>query len=182
MLSILLQPHGRIPLHKRQIDLMPQQLPYIPDPILNHRRPLQTQPPPIHAHLPRQPHRLQHLRAEHAAIADFHPLALAAGPAQAGVEAEYFQGRLRVGVVGGLEAEPMDAHLREEDFHEADEAAEGEAVVGDHAFDLVEFREVGGVDGFVAEDPVDGEVAGWAGVGCAGMGRGDGLVDKGNGG
>jgi len=37
--------------------------------------------------------------------------------------------------------------------------AEGETKICDYAFDLVEFGEMGSVDGFVAEDAVDGEVA-----------------------
>ena len=75
------------------------------------------------------------------------------------MEAEDLQTRFRVRVVGGFEAQALDAHFGEEDLHEADEAAEREAVVGDDAFDLVELGEVGGVDAFVAEDAVDGEVA-----------------------
>lgn len=73
--------------------------------------------------------------------------------------------RFRIRVVSGFEFEFCDSHFCEEDFHEADEATEGEVVVCDDAFDLVEFGQMGGVDGFVAEDAVDGEVAGGAGGG-----------------
>ena len=90
------------------------------------------------------------------------------------METEDLKGRFSVGVIGGLEAELVDPHLREEDFHEADQPSEREVVVRDHAFDLVEFGEVGGVDSFVAEDSVDGEVAGGAGVSGAGRGEGGG--------
>lgn len=38
--------------------------------------------------------------------------------------------------------------------------AEGQAAVGNEAFDLVEFGQVRGVDGFVAENTVDGKVLG----------------------
>lgn len=75
------------------------------------------------------------------------------------MEAENLHARLRVGIVRGLEAQLVDAHLGEEDLHEADEPAEGEAEVGDDALDLVELGQMGGVDGLVAEDAVDGEVA-----------------------
>ncbi len=76
------------------------------------------------------------------------------------MEAVNLQARFRIGIIGRLEAKLVYPHLRKEDFHEADQAAEGEAEVGDDAFDLVELGEVGRVDGFVAEDAVDGEVAG----------------------
>jgi len=55
---ILLQPNSRITLHHVQINLMTQQLSNIPHSILNHRRPLQTQPPPIDPQILRQAHRL----------------------------------------------------------------------------------------------------------------------------
>ena len=138
---------------------MPQQLPNIPNAILNHRRSLQTQTPPINPHILRQPHRLQHLRSEHAAIANLDPLI------QSLVEAKDLHAGFRVRVVSGLEAQIVDAHFREEDFHEADESAQGQAVVGNDAFDLVEFCEVRSVDALVAEDAVYGEVACGAGIG-----------------
>lgn len=59
----------------------------------------------------------------------------------------------------------MDAHLGEKDLHKADEAAEGEAEVGNDALDLMELGQMGGVDGLVAEDAVDGEVTGRSRVG-----------------
>lgn len=42
-----------------------------------------------------------------------------------------------------------------EDPHQV---SQSEAVVGDHALDLVELGQVGGVQGFVPEHPVDGEI------------------------
>lgn len=138
---------------------MPQQLPNITHTILHHRRPLQAETETINPHIPRQPHRLEHFRAEHTRITNFQPAL------EAGVEAEDFHAGLGVRVIRGFEAQVFDSHVAEEVFEEALEAAEGEAKVGDDAFDLVEFSEVGCVDGFVAEDAVDGEVAGGAGVG-----------------
>ena len=138
---------------------MPQQLPNIPHTILDHRRPLQTQPPAINPHILRQPHRLQHLGSKHAAVANLDPLV------QSFVEAEDLHTRFRIRVIGGLEAQVVDAHFREEDFHEADESAQGQAVIRNDSFDLVEFGEVRGVDALVAEDAVYGEVARRAGIG-----------------
>ena len=138
---------------------MTQQLSNILHPILDHRRSLQAQTPAINPHILRQTHRLQHLRSEHPTITNLHPLI------QAIMIPKDFHTGLGVRVVGRFETESMDAHFRKEDFHEADEAAEREAVIRDHALDLVEFCKVCSVDAFVAEDAVDGEVAGWAGVG-----------------
>ena len=76
-----------------------------------------------------------------------------------------FETRLRIGIVRGFKAKIMDAHFRKKDFHETDEAAECEAEIGNNAFYLVELGEMGGVDAFVAEYAVDGEVTGRAGVG-----------------
>ena len=72
---------------------------------------------------------------------------------------EDFERRFRIWIISRFEPQIADAHFFEEDFHEADETAQREVVVCDDAFDLVEFGEVGGVYGFVAEDAVDGEVA-----------------------
>ena len=72
---------------------------------------------------------------------------------------EDLQAWLRIGVVRGFEAQPVDAHLPEKDLHEANQTAKREAKVGNHAFHLVELGEMRVVDGFVAEDAVDGEIA-----------------------
>jgi hypothetical protein len=77
---------------------------------------------------------------------------------------EDFHRRLSVRVVSGFEAQARDTHAGEEVLEEALEAAERQTKVCDDAFDLVELGEMGGVDGFVAEDAVDGEVACGAGV------------------
>lgn len=120
--------------------------------ILDHRRTFQAQPPPVHPHVLGQTHWLQHLRTEHAAVADLHPLI------QPLVKPKHLQARLRIGVVRRLESEPVDPHFREEDLHEADQASEGEPEVSDDAFDLVELGQMRSVDAFVAEHAVDGEV------------------------
>ena len=80
------------------------------------------------------------------------------------MEAKDLHARFRVGVVGRLETQAVDAHFGEEDFHEADEPSQGQAVVCYDTFDLVEFSQMCSVDAFVAEDAVDGEVARWTRV------------------
>ena len=156
---ILLQPDRRITLHKVQIHLMPQQLPNILDAVLDHRRSLQTQTPTIDPHIRRQTHRLQHLRSEHAAVANLYPLI------QPFMEAENLHAGFGIRVVGGLETQAVDPHFREEDFHEAYESSQGQAVVGNDSFDLVEFCEMRSVDALVTEDAIYREVACGAGIG-----------------
>ena len=80
------------------------------------------------------------------------------------MEAKDLHARFRVGVVCRLETQAVDAHFGEEDFHEADESPQGQAVVGYDAFDLVEFCKMCSVDAFVAEDAVDGIVPRWTRV------------------
>ena len=134
---------------------MPQQLADILHAILDHCRPLQTQTPAVDPHVRRQAHRLQHLGSKHAAITNLHPLV------QPIMIAKDFQAGFRVRIVGGLETQAVDPHFGEEDFHEADESSQSQAVVCYDTFDLVEFGEMGSVDAFVAKDAIDGEVACW---------------------
>lgn len=49
----------------------------------------------------------------------------------------------------------------EELVKDAHEISESEAVVGNHALNLVELGQMGGVQGFVSEHPVDGEILDW---------------------
>lgn len=55
-------------------------------------------------------------------------------------------------------ARAQRTELGEERLHHADEVAEGQAVVGNDALDLVELREVCCVQALVAEDAVNGKV------------------------
>ena len=132
---------------------MSQQLSDILNAVLDHRWPLQTQAPTINPHVRRETHGLQHLRSEHATVAYFHPLV------QPIVETEDLQAGFCVGVVGRLETQAVDAHFGEEDFHEAYKSSQGQTIVCYDTFDLVEFSEMCGVDAFVAEDPIDREIA-----------------------
>lgn len=52
----------------------------------------------------------------------------------------------------------LPTEFGEELVKDAHEISESEAVVGDHALDLVELCQMGGVQGFVSEHPVDGEI------------------------
>ena len=71
-----------------------------------------------------------------------------------------------VGIICRLETQFIDAHLGEEDFHEADQAAKSKAIVSNDPFDLVKFREVCSVDGLIPEDAIDGEVSSRVRIGC----------------
>lgn len=69
---------------------------------------------------------------------------------------------LGIRVVGGFESDLMDAHLAEEDFHEANQVGEGQITVRDNALHLVELCQVCRVHGLVSEDAVDAEQLGGA--------------------
>ena len=79
--------------------------------------------------------------------------------------AENLHTRLGVRVVSRLETQLVDAHLGEEDLHEANQTTESQTEVGDDTLDLVELSQVGSVDCLITEDTVDTEVASWPGVG-----------------
>lgn len=127
---------------------------------LDHSWSLETQTPAVNSHVLWQTHRLQHFRSEHTAVTNLNPLL------QTLVVTENLHRWLCVWVVCWLEAEVGDAHLAEEDFHEADQTTQGQPVVCDDTFDLVEFSQMRLIDGFVTEDTIDGEVACWFGVLC----------------
>lgn len=156
---ILVQSHSSIALDKVEIDLVAQQVTNVGDGVLDHSGPLQTETEAVDPEIPGQTHALEHLGAEHARVANLDPLG------EALVEAKDLHRGLGVGVVGGLEAQVEDAEFCEKGLEEGHEAAEGQVVVCDDALDLVELCEMGGVDGLVAEDAVDGEVAAGARVG-----------------
>lgn len=77
---------------------------------------------------------------------------------------EDLHGGLGVRVVRGLESQTGDTHSLEELLHELDQVAQGDVVVGQDTFDLVELGKMGGVDGLVTEHTVDGEQSGGLGV------------------
>lgn len=81
------------------------------------------------------------------------------------MKAENLHAWLRVRVVRRFEPDFMDAHFREEYFHESDQTPERKPKVCNHPFDLVELGEMGGVNAFVTENTIDRKVAGWPGVG-----------------
>lgn len=132
---------------------MAKQLTNVGDAVLDHGGTLQTQTPAKDAHVLGKTHGLEHLRAEHATVANLDQFV------QALVVAEDFHAGLGVGVVGALELEIGDTHLAKEDFHELHQTAERQAVVGNDTLDLVELCQMRSVDRLVAEHTVDGEVA-----------------------
>lgn len=75
------------------------------------------------------------------------------------VETENLHGRLGVGVICRLEAQVLQTHLAEEVLEEAHQAAERKTKVGDDALNLVELGQMGSIDGLIAEDTINGEVA-----------------------
>ena len=58
-----------------QIHLVPEQVTDVGNAVLDHGRALEAEPPGNHPHSGGQAHRRQHFWAEHAAVADFSPLA-----------------------------------------------------------------------------------------------------------
>jgi hypothetical protein len=170
--SVLLEPDRWIGFNEVEVHLVAQQLPNIAYPIpifsqrtfkeiearwnsLDHCRPFQAQAPPIYSHIFWQPHRLQHLRPEHTAVTNLNPLI------QARMEPEDLQTWLCIRVIGRLEAQVVDAHLLEEDFHKANQATKRESVICDHAFNLVEFSKMSLIDSLISKDAINGEVASW---------------------
>ena len=147
-----------------EVDLVAEELVDIVDAILNHGRALEGQAPRDARHVVVEAHRLEHLGAEHAAVADLDPLL------EASVVAEDLHGGLRVGVVGGLEAELLDADAAEELLEHVHHVGEGEVAVDDEALDLVELAEVSLVHLLVTEDAVNGEVTAGLEVALASLG------------
>lgn len=75
------------------------------------------------------------------------------------MEPENLHAGFGVRVICRLEAELVDSHFSEKYLHESNQPAQREAKIRNHAFHLVEFSQMRGIDGFIAENPVDGEVA-----------------------
>ncbi len=74
------------------------------------------------------------------------------------MEAEDLHARVCVVVVGGFEAELLETEVVEEGSNNRLEVSQAKSVVGDNPLDLVEFGQVGGVQGLVTEDPIYTEV------------------------
>mmetsp|Transcript_43898 Transcript_43898/g.83828 ORF Transcript_43898/g.83828 Transcript_43898/m.83828 type:complete len:208 (-) Transcript_43898:958-1581(-) len=147
-----LQAAHRVALHHGEINLVSKKVTNVVHIIQDHGWPLQRQSPRDDADVGRHAHGLHHLRAEHARVANLHPLL------ELGVEAEDLHAGLRVRVKSGLEAQLRDADALEKLVKHPDEVAQREALVADDALNLVELRQVRAVHRFVAEHPVDGEI------------------------
>lgn len=62
-----------VPLDHAQVDLVPKQVTDVVDAVQDHRWPLEAQTPCNDIHILWEAHWAQHLRAEHAAVADLNP-------------------------------------------------------------------------------------------------------------
>lgn len=71
------------------------------------------------------------------------------------MKAKYFHAWFCVRIIGGFEAQFVDTHFAVEYFHETNEAAKSEAVIGYDALDLVELCQMSGIDGLVAKNSID---------------------------
>ena len=136
-----------------QVDFVTAQGADVVNSAQDHGGSLQAQPPRDAPDVFGQSHGQQHLGAEHPRISNLHPLF------QARMEAEDFQRRLSVRVVGRLEAQLVHAQLFEELAQGSHQVAQGEPPVGDEALDLVELRQMGCVQRLVSEHAVDAEVS-----------------------
>jgi len=68
---------------------------------------------------------------------------------------EDFHGGFSLRIVSWFEAQSSNAKFVEESTDCSDEVVQSQILVDHESFDLVEFSEVGGIQGFVAEHPVD---------------------------
>ena len=117
--------------------------------LLDHRRSLQTQSPPVNSHILRQAHRFQHLRSKHSTVTNLHPFV------QTLVKPKNLQARLSIRIISRLEPKPVDSHLGKEHLHESNQPPKGQAEIRNHPFHLLKFGQMSRVDGFVAENSVD---------------------------
>ena len=88
--------------------LVTHKVPDVVNPVLDHGRPLQAEPPGDHIDVLGEAHGQQHLGPEHPGVPDLDPLA------QTLVIAEYLHAWLGVRIVSGLEPQLLDPELGEE--------------------------------------------------------------------
>lgn len=77
------------------------------------------------------------------------------------MESEYFKTWLGVGVVSGLVLNLVDTNLRIEFLHDSQEVTETDISICDETLDLMELRQVSGVESLVAEDTINREIFHW---------------------
>ena len=74
------------------------------------------------------------------------------------MEPEYFQAWFGVGVISGLILQLGNAYLCIEDGHQAQQVTQTYVPISNDSFDLMELSQMGGVQGFISKDSVNGEV------------------------
>merc|ERR1719362_322358 len=105
--------------------------------------------PSNHPNILWQAHGEKHLWSEHATVANLNPLV------KARMEGKDLHTGLCVGIVGGLETKLFNAKLFEELVKHPNQVSQDQVSVSYHPLDLVELCKVGGIKGFVPEDPID---------------------------
>ena len=144
-----IEPAYRRCLSPREFDLVPEEVPDVLDPVLDHRGPLEAEAPSDHSDIGGETHGGKHLGPEHAGVSNLGPLL------EVGVVSEDLHGGFCVGVEGWFKPELGDSNFLEESLDGSDEVAETEVVVRDETLDLVELAKVGCVHALVPEDSVD---------------------------
>src|SRR3989338_9209932 len=120
--------------------------------VFDHGRSFERKTPGNNRDIFRETHRQKHFRAEHTRVADFEPFA------ETIVVSKYFHGRFGVRVVSRFEAKVGETELGEEFADDANEMTQIEVAIGDKTFDLMKLGKMGGIEGFVTIDFVDGKV------------------------
>lgn len=70
---ILIQPHSRLLLDPRQVDLVTEEFSDVVHAVLHHSRALETESETVHTHVLGETHWLQHLGAEETRVTDLDP-------------------------------------------------------------------------------------------------------------
>ena len=149
--ALLDEATDRVCLDHVEIHLMPKEITNVVDLVENHSGPFQRQAPGNAAHVFGEAHWPEHLRAEHARVADFHVFV------EPFVPVEDLHRGLRVRVVGRLKADVSQPQLQEKRLDHAHQIPQIQVAVHDQPFDLMELRQVSGVERLVAEYAVDRE-------------------------
>jgi hypothetical protein len=123
--------------------------------IVDHRGSLKTQAPRNDTDVLGKTHGAEHLRSENTRVSDFNPAL------ELRVETENFKTWLCVGVVSGLVLNLVDTNLCIEFLHDAQEVTETDISICDETLDLMELRQVSGVESLVAEDTINREIFHW---------------------
>lgn len=75
--------------------------------------------------------------------------------------AKYLHARLRVGIVSGLEAQPIHSKLGKERIQNTNKIAQSQIVISNKTFNLMKLGKMSGIHRFISEDFVYGKVPDW---------------------